>query len=222
MGITIAYKGTLNNPELVEPLCEELSEIAREMNFEYQILDEDYTLPHTAYFDRSGPGVQIKGHLPLKGISISLHPGSEALSLYFDRHGKIRNLVNMVSEGDDNAPENEFDFIKTQYAPAEVHMIVIKLLRYIKLVYSADLTVEDEGAYWETNDEIILHEKREFLRKKIDEVKHALVNGNIDLKTDDAEDSLVDKIEKILTEKYGKADENGIQKPESHKADEKE
>ena len=170
MGITIAYKGRLNNPDLVYSFCKELSDIADKMNWEYQILDEDFDKQNTAYLDRESPQLCIKGHLALKGISIKIHPELGSLSFYFDKYGNIKNIVQMIMNETDVNGENTFEFIKTDYAPVEVHIIVVKLLRYIKETYVSDLYVEDESTYWETGDVTILYEKMEFFKKKIDEV----------------------------------------------------
>jgi hypothetical protein len=43
------------------------------------------------------------------------------------------------------------DFVKTQYAGADVHIKVVELLRQLK-AFLIKLKVEDEGEYWETSD----------------------------------------------------------------------
>lgn len=202
MGITITYKGRLNSLDQIHAFCKELADIAHDMNWEYQILDEDFNRPHTAYKEKDSSGFSIKGHLALKGITINVHPESERLSFYFDKDGNIRNLVLMVTEGDNARIENEYSFIKTQYAPPEIHITIVKLLRYIKKKYIADLFVEDEGEYWETGDEQLLMEKMEYLRQKIGEVAKVLENSEIKKEDDESLLSLVDRIEKVLMEKF--------------------
>ena len=41
MGITINYRGTLNNKNLVSEFCDELADISESMNWKYSILDND-------------------------------------------------------------------------------------------------------------------------------------------------------------------------------------
>ncbi|MBN2444253.1 MAG: hypothetical protein JXJ04_23025 [Spirochaetales bacterium] len=187
MGITIAYKGKLNNTDLIYRFCEELSDIADEMNWEYRILNEDFNLPHTACLDSEGPEVQIKGHLPLKGISMKIHPQSQSLSFHFDKHGNIRNIVTMVMNEADEHCDNSFEFIKTAYAPVEVHITVVKLLRYIKETYISNLYVLDDSNYWETGDETMLNDKKGPPGKNTD----------------------TEKIDKLLIRKYDEVDAAG-------------
>jgi hypothetical protein len=43
------------------------------------------------------------------------------------------------------------DFVKTQFAGAEVHVQIVQLFRKLRR-YLADLSVEDEGEYWRGSD----------------------------------------------------------------------
>ncbi|NWF49313.1 MAG: hypothetical protein HXY49_02080, partial [Ignavibacteriaceae bacterium] len=85
MGITIHYKGQLNNPMLCNSVIDELKDISEIMNWEYSIMDKDWGKPLTAELLYYENRVEISGHLPLKGILINLHPGCEALSIMFDK-----------------------------------------------------------------------------------------------------------------------------------------
>jgi hypothetical protein len=58
--------------------------------------------------------------------------------------------------------------VKTQFAPAEVHAGIVKLLRHLKKKYFPDLEVSDEGGYWETGDLDALREKQALLNEKMD------------------------------------------------------
>ena len=95
MGITIGYKGKLRDPRSMDQFCDELKDISSDMEWSYEIIDEDINKPNTSYFDEDG---EIRGHIPLKGISIKVHPQCETLSFFFDSRGNIRNLVMMVIE----------------------------------------------------------------------------------------------------------------------------
>ncbi len=64
------------------------------------------------------------------------------------------------------------DCCKTQFAPVEIHMEVIDLLRAIKPLF-ADLKVLDEGGYWDTNDRDELETRIGFLNRAIDRLTHA-------------------------------------------------
>ena len=47
------------------------------------------------------------------------------------------------------------DYIKTQFAPAEIHIRVVRLLKEIAPQF-VNLTVEDEGEFWESESRDVL------------------------------------------------------------------
>jgi hypothetical protein len=69
----------------------------------------------------------------VKGLRIHPHDDSETLRLEFDNELYVQ------------------DFIKTQFAPIDVHVQVSQLLHLLN-PYFADFKVEDEGEYFETGD----------------------------------------------------------------------
>ena len=68
---------------------------------------------------------------PTRGIVLYPHENSEPLRLEFDRDLIVQ------------------EFIKTQFAPAEIHVKIVGFLKKIAPHFEA-LTVEDEGEYWDT------------------------------------------------------------------------
>jgi hypothetical protein len=61
-----------------------------------------------------------------------------------DKKGFLRNPFMLeISKGDDEF--TWFNHIKTQFAPVEIHVAVIKLLKYIQQKYISNLDVYDEG-----------------------------------------------------------------------------
>ena len=183
MGITIHYKGKISNINLIDEFCDELIDIAETMNWKAseRIYDEE---------DK------------IKGVSVTPHEKSESLSFFFNiEDGALRNIMNVITKEPYNPKEPEWDFIKTQFAPPEVHVTVVKLLQYIKKKYMPDLEVHDEGDYWETGDENILREKLKFLGDKIDAFGEALNSiSKEDLKeiSECDDESMPEKFEKII------------------------
>ena len=49
--------------------------------------------------------------------------------------------------------------VKTQFLPANMHVTIIGLLKYIKEHHLPSLEVDDEGEYWETGDYRVLEDK---------------------------------------------------------------
>lgn len=191
MGITIHYKGKLNNLDLIEPLCNEIEDIAKDMEWKYSLLENDLHNPNTSQIDNG----KIIGHIPLKGISLSIHKDAESLSFYFDKDGNIRNILSMAFLSDDELSESS-DYVKTQFAPIQIHITIIKLLKYIKSKYINNLEVIDEGNYWKSQNEKLLQEKFNFLDEKIDEVGNLL--SNIEFNKDDSVESMIKRIESVL------------------------
>jgi hypothetical protein len=84
--------------------------------------------------------------IPLKGIIISPHEKSEPLVFTFDPEGNLRNAFMMQFLGEE--PDlTWYNHTKTQFAPIDVHLAVIKLMKYVQQKYIGDLKVTDEGSY---------------------------------------------------------------------------
>lgn len=175
MGITIHYLGKLNNTKQIYKFKDELTDIAKSMNWEWNVLDEDWNKPNTAKLTHHKNRAEITGHLPLKGISFIPHPDSESVSFYFDKKGKLQTLMGMVLANEEKiVRDHAWISVKTQFAPPEVHITIVKLLKYIKKKYISNLKVRDEGEYWETGDENILKERLDFLGQKINLIRNEL------------------------------------------------
>ncbi len=200
MGVTVQYRGQLKSPDLIGTFCRELKEIANLMEWEYTILDEDFGKPTDIKLETTEKGCEIVGHLALKGINLNIHKDCGDLSFFFDLNGILRDPIQMAGgEGveDETLP---FTFVKTQYAPPEIHITLVKLFRYLKRKYFQTFEVMDEGDYWETGDENLLKEKMQFLSQKLDAFCQAVDNSWIKLEPEDSTLDLIVKIEKILRE----------------------
>jgi hypothetical protein len=182
MGITIHYRGKLNSPELRDSVCDELTDIAIEMDWKYY------------------PIVNNKDSV--KGIIISPHPKSEALSFLFGKDGGLKDFRPWeYNNKNEEKIDDSYLSVKTQFAPIEIHIAIIKLFKYLKKKYISNLKVYDEGKYWDTEDEELLREKISFLNRMMDEIE-GLLNEVKTVKGETAE-SFIKKIENLLSEKYG-------------------
>ena len=181
MGITIHYKGTIDKADKIESFVNEMSDISNEMGWKYDIIND------------------TKKHL--SGIIIKPHEKSESLSFLFDTDGIIRNFTCLLFDDIDDGFSN-IECIKTQYAPLDIHIAVIKLLKYIKTKYISDLFVIDEADYWETMDENILREKMEFLASRIELMRDVFDSHSKELGQTKSVEQLADKIEEVL-KKFG-------------------
>jgi len=204
MGVSIHYRGRLADIKSIKTICDELAAIADKMNWHYTRLDEDWSQSADATIEVTEQGSQITGHLPLKGIVLTLNPKCETLGFLFDSNGNLRDPISMVNISEGTLkPEDVWISVKTQYAGPETHIWVIGLLKYLKKLYLPDLEVQDGGAYWETGNFEILKEKMDFVGQKIAAVRTALsrvTKGHIERFS---ADEVASMIEALLRDKFG-------------------
>ncbi len=203
MGITIHYRGQLKSPDLIDTFCRELQAIANLMEWKYTVLDEDFEKPTDARLTHNEKGCEITGHLAIKGINLDVHKGCSDIGFFFDSNGILRDPVEMASRLPGETIENNdlpFSFVKTQYATPEIHITLIKLLRYLDEKYFQTFEVNDEGGYWETGDENALKEKMKFLDHKLNVVAKALEESWLPVEPGDTALDVLVKIEKVLRE----------------------
>jgi hypothetical protein len=204
MGVSIHYRGRVADIQNIKTICDELAAIADKMNWHYTRLDEDWTQSADATIEVTEQGSQITGHLPLKGIGITLKPKCETLQFFFDSNGNLRDPISMVNIREETlTPEDYLISVKTQYAGPQIHIWIIGLLKYLKKFYLPDLEVQDEGAYWETGNFEVLKEKMDFVGEKIAAVSAALsgvTKGHIQSFSADEVASI---IEALLRDKFG-------------------
>lgn len=178
MGITINYKGKLDSPSLTDAFCDELEDIAQSMGWDYNRFD----------FDE-------KDETPVKGLFIGPKDKSEPLQFMIDKEGYLRNAL--LLEHFDHTDEMTFlNHTKTQYAPIGIHIVIIKLLKYLHQKYISNLEVWDEGDYWQTGDAVLLKKKMDFLAEKMDQFATMLESAPVD--ANETTESLIDKIEEIF------------------------
>ncbi len=179
MGITIHYKGKLDSVENIDAFCDEMEDIAKSMGWKHTVIDK---------FD-------TKDKTPVKGVIIRPHEKSESLQLITDKQGNLRNVFAFEFAAEDS-DLTFLNFIKTQFAPVEIHIAVIKLLKYIQQKYISNLDVYDEGEYWQTGDENILIGKIDFLNGAINHLSEVL--NSVEFEEGSSAESIADKIEEIL------------------------
>jgi hypothetical protein len=202
MGITIHYRGRLHAPEVLDRICHELVEIAQLMEWEYHLIEDDLRQPRTARLEQMDKGVNIKGHLALRGVIITVHEQCERVSFLFDAEGRLREIVERIFAGEDDPVELPSVHVKTQFAPPEAHVSIIKLLRYIGGKFFSYFEVDDEGGYWETSDFELLKQKQSFLDQKITEVISTTHAWSDELTHTGSAEELADKIEKIIRDRF--------------------
>jgi hypothetical protein len=175
MGVTLHYRGTLDDLGRLPALCDELADIAQSMGWETFRFDDDFNAPVDAHLEHRDGGASIEGNLGLKGICLSPGDGCETLWFCFDRDGNLRTPMGQILLLDGTIPlEETWAFTKTQFASPELHMWIVGLLKHLKKHYIANLEVRDEGGYWETGDEAELRRLMNFIQGKIASMSQAL------------------------------------------------
>jgi hypothetical protein len=201
VGVSIHYRGRLNDGGQLAKLCEELADIARAMGWETTRLDDDWEQPANPRLRFTAAGAHIDGNLGLKGILIRPGGGAESLRFCFDRAGHLRCPIGMVSSLDGTPdPKDAWVSVKTQFASFELHVWVVALLKYLKKRYIADLEVSDEGQYWETGDVQILRERMDLIGRKIDQLATELSSPRLGRVSGLSLDEIVSKIEQWFLE----------------------
>ncbi|MCP4135115.1 MAG: hypothetical protein GY754_29365 [bacterium] len=183
MGITIFYKGNLNDPDLIESICLDLENIAKELEWEYLRSEKDYS----------------NNTIHLKGIILRPHKDCDSFCFSFTEKGKLL-FAPMLEVDPENKNIEKYDtFVKTQFAPVEIHMAIIKILKFIKSKYMADLDVRDDGGYWESGDEEELKGNLGQVGLMMDIATSAISEMNDD--DSRSHEELVGKIERVVSEK---------------------
>lgn len=170
MGLSIHYSGSFNPSSSLTEMIEEVKEFAETMKWKHYVLDDCF--PEKFY-----EGDDIDKNL--YGICFA-PPESETVSICFLSNGRMSSPLNLAAWGNSNEGiENGCLYmvaVKTQYAGPEVHIQIIKLLKYLEKKYFIDFTVSDEGHYWETGDENLLRETFRKYNDYIDSFAFGLEN----------------------------------------------
>ena len=149
MGLSFHYKGTIRNLSLIGELTEEVQDICEGLNWKCRI----WGGKSSAKIKKTASDPLNPAPDDLKGISLSPDE-SEPLFLTFLPNGNLCSpLKLMFNDPVTNDLMIEFIHVKTQFAGPDTHMALLKLLRYLKEKYFTELEVDDEGLYWESEDE---------------------------------------------------------------------
>ena len=178
MGLSIHYQGGIDRLEDISKLVDELEDIAESMGWMSQRINNDESDPS------------------FRGIIVNPKGACEPLCFLFDRTGKLRAVMDLVSGQIEPTEYSYFNSTKTQFVAIETHVWIIGLLRYLKKHYFSDLSVRDEGDYWETEGLETLKKKKNFLQSKINQLGEDLKTAE-SLPEGFSVDELIARIEAI-------------------------
>jgi hypothetical protein len=199
MGVSIHYRGRLDNTDQLPVFLERLMAIASGIGWQYRVLDEDWSVPANGVLEHGGENAEIRGHLGLKGIQLKPPGESEPLDFFFDSKGYLLSPINviLVQEGVLSL-DDAWISVKTQFLSAEKHVTIVGLLKYIKEHHLPNLEVKDEGEYWETGDYRALEDKMGVIQDKIDYLSRELSSGCVGDTAGLSADEIAERIERLF------------------------
>ena len=170
MGVTVHFEGRLRGEKAYADLLRSVEETAEAKTW----LTERFENGEVTLLRVREDEEPQNYNGPAKGIVRYIHEDCDPVRLEFDRELYIQ------------------EFVKTQFAGVPAHLELIKLLRDLQQFFE-ELTVEDEGEYWQTGNEDLLAEHIRRCNEMIAEF--ATKNPSAQVKVRDPRGRLMDLLE---------------------------
>ena len=168
---------------MLDSLIEEVSDVAKTVGWESHVFnDED-----------------------IKGVSFAPDK-SEPVFLTFNPDGRMLSPINVMCKNiyDDVQLNKDLTYTastKTQFAGMDAHIAIIDFLKHLSKKYLKEFTLTDEGYYWETGDKNLL--RKQFSKYEVAMDIFLEVLKDLPVLTDETTESLSEKLERVLREKFG-------------------
>lgn len=147
MGVTIHFKGNLKSDTDFDELIKVAKNFAESNKMNFNLFEEPHKILQRV---RNEMDWDYEGLT--RGVRIQPNENSDPLLLEFDKDNYIQ------------------EYCKTQFVEKEIHIKIIGLLRQIK-PYFQELSVIDEGEYWDSNDPNLLQQHLDDCFYAIEEAK---------------------------------------------------
>jgi hypothetical protein len=134
MGITIHYQGRLRSEQELELVLDLVRDAARSAGWALKDVNHAH-----GTLERVLNEAEQNYEGPVRGVVVQPHTDSEPFHVLF---------------GDDLVMQ---DYCKTQFSSVETHVAIIRLLQRVAPHFDP-LVVEDEGEFWETQDQAHLRD----------------------------------------------------------------
>lgn len=182
MGSTIHYHGTMDDISQVETM-------------EDRMLDLVFSIGGRATIWRSF--ADEDSSRAIRGLTVNLEPGQETFSLLVSPEGHLTPLCQIADA--EKAPFDEPPqcFVKTQFGSVQGHISIVHLLDALQQRFCSNLTVYDEGEYYENRDVNRLQQKLQFLRAAIDSMSEGLREHGLSAEAAEDPNILATRIERI-------------------------
>ncbi|MCX7428184.1 MAG: hypothetical protein NTW96_21465 [Planctomycetia bacterium] len=182
MGVTISYRGSLEDLDRLE-------------DFEDRALDLALELGGQAQVWRSAGDDDPRRMV--RGVLLNLYPGQETVSLLISPEGWLINLTEIEESERGQLAGPPWCFVKTQFGPLEGHVALVEMLAALKREYLPNLEVHDEGEYWETRDLATLSAKMGQVQSAIDGLAEGLDRHGLSREAAEDPEILLARIERI-------------------------
>lgn len=137
MGVTVSYRGSIEDLTRVEDFEDRVIDLALEIGANVQVW--------RSVCDDQPQRV-------VRGVIVDLYPGQETTSLLIAPEGWLVNLVDIEDAETGRLNEPSWCFVKTQFGPVEGHVALVELLVALKKEFIPNLEIMDEGNYLESRN----------------------------------------------------------------------
>ncbi len=140
MAIKIEYRGKIKDIKLVNSLIDEVDEIGKILGWKVKMAQE--------YSSRK----KYKLYIDLFGISLT-PPKSESVYFTFLQDGTLMTPTTILLDQVEEVLEEEYQAsTKTQFAGPDIHVAVVKLIKYVAKKYLENFEVKDATEYWTSEE----------------------------------------------------------------------
>jgi hypothetical protein len=164
MGLSIHFSGRFRNAELLPAMIEEVIDVSKVYGWKYKVYNTHF--PNKSF-------VSNQSFDNIYGISFT-PTDCETVSLTFLSDGTMVSPAHITffANSDDETKRSYIYSIsaKTQFAGGFVHLLLIRLLKYLNDKYFDCFKLDDESFYWETGDENLMRERFKLYDNMLDNV----------------------------------------------------
>ena len=182
MGVTIHYRGTMDDVTLVEEMEDRVVDLALALGGRATVWRS---------FADDDPSRAIRG------LMLEMAPGQDTMSLLVSPEGHLISLFEIEEAEKHPLAEPPYCFVKTQFGSAQGHIAIVYLLDALKSRYFSNLYVNDESEFYEHRDPRILSQKIKQLGDAIKSLGEGLQKYGLSDEAAEDPDILAMRIERV-------------------------
>jgi len=144
MGVTIHYRGTMDDVTLVEEMEDRVVDLALALGGRATVWRS---------FADDNPSRAIRG------LMLEMAPGQDTMSLLVSPEGHLINMFEIEQAEKRPLDEPPYCFVTSQFGSVQGHIAIVYLLDALKDKYISNLDVNDESDFYQHRDPIVLSQK---------------------------------------------------------------